>query len=94
MMHVMEEFGPGHDAMARLIKDRLAAMARKRREMAAAHRPATVATEAKPTRVVFQTPHGPAYTVEAGGDEMGRCVNHITLPYVSMIDAALKETAG
>lgn len=63
---VMEEFGPGHDAMARRIKDRLAAMARKRRAQTAAHLPALVVAEVQvqPKRVVFDTPHGPAYRVK------------------------------
>lgn len=90
---VMEEFGPGHDAMARKIKDRLALAARKARERAKAHRTALASTDdaARPKRVVFQTPHGPAYMVEREigyglRTGNGSPTTKITLPYVTMLD--------
>lgn len=84
---VMEEFGPGHDAIARRLKARAMERQRIARMKAQAHRPALVATEVgtHPKRVVFQTPHGPAYMVERF-DTLERSRQRITLPYVTMLD--------
>lgn len=77
---VMEEFGGSHDAMARKIKERLVAMARKRRAQAAAQRPMLAVTEVsiRSKRVVFQSPHGPAYHVQRDD-----AASPITLPYIA-----------
>lgn len=87
---VMEEFGGSHDAMARKIKERLVAMARKRRAQAAAHRPVLAVTEVsiQPKHIVFQTPHGLAYTVERDlplgiRTGNGSPMTKITLPYIA-----------
>lgn len=75
-METMDDYGISAEAWKAKQRAKVREMMRKAKERAAAYRVALVVTDIRtePRRIVFQTPHGPAYRK-----------NGVTLPFVSVL---------
>lgn len=88
-MEMFSDFGITATDWKAKQRQRVKDMIRKAQERAKAHRPVLTVTDVytRPKRVVFQTPHGPAYIVEKSERislmPSGGARQSITLPYIA-----------